>query len=912
MKLIKKYKKLSAIALAMGVAMSVNVNSAVLRDAPELSSIWQKLDAAKTYREDFHSGTISISKDYDTILADYLSAGSVTSFPGQSPQQLFEEVITSFRGFLSDIDPAVAEEALLGLQEAQNEFISGQSLVGNDSLINGLRVRYPGSEPPDNSQTFYLSESVNHFKTAVNSVINDLRNNPQGFRTKGVVNPQFPFFVENTTATPGAQGEVVESEYFRLTDAINRMSEAGNSLGKRLFFFGNVKDEDNYPQGNFPGQEDLDLDNNGVINAAGRETAAQQLKRTAQATYLNSILLSAVQTPGDFDLNNGYKLKRQVLDANRAFGDILAGFNPLQLLGDFTPFQPVENFLGLCGDAINDAATDEGAAKLAGRSYDQDQTQLATELRNQQLTFLNSIEGATGIVNAELSYNLLEPSERELLFADAKVNAEQGLGTLGSQLLNILASQIEAKRALEQVRQIPEKIRIEEERNGQISDLLLSNGRKFSSLAYAEAIASGLSITVGYASGSPGGPFASASWNPSSAIIADKRKSRELLQAAQQATIGNINSGAMIKQLLLDQIMAMIAVERAINNSNQQIVIYNEQLAELQRTVRGYVAAQQDLATAYFANPAYRLERDIAANTADKSFETAMEHCYVAAKALEYNWSEDFNNPVSRLDGLLPEPLPPSSDPFVRAESVFSSKFARGTQPNLDDFRDSLREWDVKMRQLRSPNAQTASSVISLRKDILGYNLGDEALNRLLFADFIKQNRVDGVNPTNDDLLFEFGVQIADQNLFPNHPNIKIDQISVNLVSSANLGSVYGPGSTAEAANIELVMLDQATVRTFFADATTGDDDLLIYDLQEGRTLNKSPFLASIDATVDGFSFPAPIPNVQLANHSPAVSRWTLRMQMDRGNNQQLKLENLDDIVITFNYRLGKPGLIAF
>ena len=888
-------------ALAVGLlGLAVSPQAAEVRPgAPELAPVWAKLDSARNYRHDLYVRPPGIVKDYDTMIEDYWNPD--LPCPNETPRCRLLEAADEFRNFASE--PGLSYEATLGLQETLNEIMAGQLLLGNDFLIKGLRVRFPGSEPRDNSQTFYLEQSVLQFQTAIDQVVEDLRRDPESLRVGGDANAQFSFLVENSVLLGGGQGELVENELYRFTDVVDRSAVARNSLGKRLFFFGNVKDEDNFPYGNFPGPEDLDLDNDGIQNAHGRDLAAQMLKRSAQATYLHSAVLAAVQTPEQFDQNNGFELKREILDANRVFEDILAGFNPLQLLGDFVPFQPVENFLSLCSDAVTDAEIDENAAAGAAREYDQDQTALTEELGNQQVSFVDEIEALTGLASVDTSYDLLDPDERERLLTDAETSAAQGYGTLGAQVLAIEQAAIEARQAEEALRQIPEKIRIEESRNSQIARVVMANGYTFAALSYMDSLAGMFSVSCcGLSSG--------VSFNPGAGLQGELRAIRDILAAMQEATVSGINSAAAIKQYLLDGALAAIAVERAGNIIEQQQVRYNELLAQLQRTVQGYVTAQEDLADAYFANPAYRLARDLKITKAENSFATAMEECYVAAKALEYLWSERFNNPVARLDGLLPEYLPPSADTFYRAESVFSVKFARAGIPNLDDFRDALQEWDVKMRQLRAPSAQQSSRVISVRRNILGYNGVDEDLNRLLFRDFIAKHRVPGQNPSNPDLIFEFGVEIADQKLFPDYPNIKIAEMRVNLVSSPTR-SIAGPGTTAEPAKVELVMLDEAVVRTFFAELPD-DEDLITYDLQEGRSLSKSPFLASVDATIDGFSFPAPMPNGQLVDHSPAVTRWTLRMRMDQGNNENLLLEHLDDIQITFTYNFGKPRQVAF
>lgn len=900
MRIERLRRVLSLVLLAGLVGAALSAGAAVVRPgAPELVPAWAKLDAARTYRQDFDKRLPGVGKDHAMIIADYGRA-SVTAYPGKTPKQLFLEAAAAFRTAMSN--PGLAQEATLGLQESLNELMAGQSLLGNDQLIKGLRVRFPGTEPPDNSQTFYLNQSVTQFQTAIDQVVEDLRRHPEGLRAGGDVTPQFPFWVENTVPLGGGQGQLVENEIYRFTDVIDRSALARNSLGKRLFFFGNVKDEDNFPYGNFPGPEDLDLDNNRLQNAAGRELAAQVLKRSAQATYLHSAVLAAVQTPEQFNDNNGYQLKREILDANRVFEDILAGFNPLQLLGDFVPFQPVENFLDLCADAVSDAEIDENAAAGASREYDQDKTTLATELRNQQTSFIDEIETLTGLASVDSNYDLSDPDERERLLADAEVSAGQGHGTLGAQVLAIQQAAIEAKQAQEALRQIPEKIRIEEARNNQIARVVTANGTTFAALSMMDAVAGMCSVSISWPPG--------VSCNLGAQDQGFYRGMRDMLSAMQEATVSGINSAVTVKQYLLDGALAVIAVDRAGSIIEQQQAQYDELLAQLQRTVRGYVAAQEDLADAYFANPAYRLARDLKITKAEVSFETAMEECYVAAKALEYLWSERFNNPVARVDGLLPEPLPPAADPFVRAESVFAVKFARGGIPNLDDFRDALQEWDVKLRQLRSPSAQQSTSALSLRRNILGFSGGDEVLNRLLFKDFIAKHRVAGGNPVNPDLIFEFPVEIADQKLFPDHPNIKINEIRINLVSSP-ARSIAAAAPDARPAKVDLVMLDEAVVRSFFAEPPD-DDDLITYDLQQGRSLSKSPFLATVDATIDGYSSPAAAPNAALADHSPAVTRWTLRMRMNQGDNQYLLLEHLDDILITFSYSFGKPRQVIF
>ena len=110
---------------------------------------------------------------------------------------------------------------------------------------------------------------------------------------------------------------------------------------------------------------------------------------------------------------------------------------------------------------------------------------------------------------------------------------------------------------------------------------------------------------------------------------------------------------------------------------------------------------------------------------------------------------------------------------------------------------------------------------------------------------------------------------------------------------------------------VDVVLLDRANVRTFFAEYPARDD-LISYQLQSGRTLEGSPFIATVEASIDGYASPVASVNTQLANHSPAVSTWVVRVKNNRYNNTDLKLEYLADIEFEIQYSFGKPRDFSF
>lgn len=392
---------------------------------PALVSAWNKLDQARSYR----SGWRDLDKTHSQLIEAYTTELDCAGVQ-LTAQACFLSAANDFRTLLTHSDPAVVTEAEWGVQESLNDYMAGQSLLGNDLLIKGLRVRFPGvGDPEDLDQLTLLTFSEQSLQSGIDEIVDDLRARPELMRSRGE-DPQFPFWVENSLPQDG-QGELVESEFYRFTHLVERYSLAALSKGKRMFFFGNVKDIDNFPLGNFPGPEDIDLNGDGIVNEAGRTEAADQMKRTAHASYLHTAVLAAVQSEADFYDNDGYTLKRQVTDAERLYVDIKSGFNPLKLQGDFVPYQPVENFIALARTRINDAVVAENLARDAQRVYDQDQNVLHTTLLSQKENYLDSITQLTGL--NPTSYTLSEKTQREQLLADAESNAELGYGQMGIQ-----------------------------------------------------------------------------------------------------------------------------------------------------------------------------------------------------------------------------------------------------------------------------------------------------------------------------------------------------------------------------------------------------------------------------------------------------------------------------------------------
>lgn len=875
----------------------------------DITEGWRLLDCGQRYKEVWVTNREGqdqeqqgLPKTYSELLNSLDAEPAGVGCTGMSHQGFILAAAQKFSDALLVKTGAVLEQAKWGLQESFGLMAEARLVKGNDLLINGLRTRFK-ADPDAKSQIEMLGDSVAELKTGLDETLPLLLNNSTDIRASGYddgeyFNSTFPFMVMNT------EGPVTNNEYMQFTELLNRYGMAATSEAKYFFYRDNIKDVDNPPFNNFPGIEDLDFNGDRVENEAGRIEAAKRAKTAASNLYLQGVVLAAKQDPDTFQNNNGYQLKRQLNDADRLYLDIQNGFNPLKLAGDFVPYQRVENFLQLARARITDAAVAEQAARDSQRSYEVDQTALQSELQSQTLQYLNQLEELTGL--AMTDYNLQElttPEGRAQFRADAHQYAEvEKKGQIGIMQLEVDTILLQAQMIQEQMNQVTERVANEEKRSGEVATLISKTGKKIGGYQFALSLANACVVSVaGLASGTTCALEIGAK-----AMLQKKISDAQYdLQAGQEA----INSFYLVKNMLLEQTTLAISLDQVAKDLERQQALIETQWDQLDRVLANYAVAQENFAEAYFSNPAYRMEASRAEQAAEESFETALELSYYAAKALEYQWSEKFNNPVLRLDGGLPEPLSASFDPFMRAESVFSAQFATILNPSLDNYLDGLQAWDVKMRQLRYPERQTATVRFSLRDDLLGLGEFSSEVAEAKFRAMVNKSRYMGENTANPDMKMEFTLDISDESLFPSHPNIKIESINANLVSTASR-SVRGSNNMAPAL-MDVVLLDRAHVRTFFAEYPARDD-MLSYQLQSGRSIEKSPFIATVEANVDGYASPTASANTQLANHSPAVSTWVLRFKNNRHNNRNLNLEYLADIEFEIQYSYGKPRDFTF
>lgn len=849
-----------------------------------LTSLWEQLDAARLYRcaEVLDDGRCKINS-YSTMVAEYDKPSLSGVIQGRSSRQVFSDLLDADSGFPRYLsDPAWAQEAEWGVQEALNELMSGQLLVGNDRLVRGLSFRFPNA-PRDKTPQTLFAESAGEFGAGLNAAMTVLLLEPGRLRKQGEGLDLVPFWVENSYAPPQVQGEPVENELWRLTELVRRNGLAMNAAGQRAFYDENT-DEDK------------------------RSDAARQLQHSAQITYLHTAVLAAVQTQEQFESNNGFEVKREVVDAQRTFDDIIAGFNPLTLRGDFVPRVSLEELLGIFAEQQQSALRDELGYKYAQRENDQDATALKTDLAQLRAGQLTRIAALTGIGDLDPK-TLLTASGRQRLLALARQQAQSpgAFGELRDAQLDVELQDGNVKRAAKVLGSYPEQIETEEERAGSVAQLTLSTGAKVSALQFAVGMVSAYSINCG-ATG------CEVTFFPGEIIKALVAQKTTLLEAATSAAVSNINSAAQIRNLLIQEAVAAIDLENAGKSSEAAQATLNGRFAELERAIQLYVSAREDFEAAYYNNPAYRIALEEQQRKADASFQQAMINGYSAAKALEYEWAERYANPYYLENGgtRLVGGVAGKFGPVVAAESIFSVASAGSDgapEPSLTTFGQALKQWDVDLRGDRTPQGEIGRDKdVSVRERILGLSGPDSTFNDAAFSDFVEEHRIEVPGQDKRDLRFEFNLQIADEWYFPaSQPNLKIENVTIDLLALP--GKALRPGGSNEgAALVNLYMRDRATVRPLL-----DSEGLITINLEGARTLDEAKFAVEVPARISGYPSTVP-PATGLENLSPAVSRWVLwiKMNNDRTQNSSLVLENLRDIKIKFKYRYGKPRTFAW
>lgn len=800
------------------------------------------------------------------------------------------------------------------LTETVNELLQGQTLLGNQRLINALRMKYPRLEsydpvnpppklpqpPGAREETLALDVALLDFQAGLFYAFTAITNfGPEILRSRAPLGeepfPDFPGYLTFSDPSLSPLPVPIKNEYWQLTTALDRVALGTVEKAKKLF-------------------------NLSIVERPARDESKEACKKAGLYGYLGMAVLAAGQSTNDFALNQGNSLLAHVKNARDLFEGINAGLNPIGNDGSFIPNESFQNTYAAAQEAVVDARTAEIEARQEDRNFDQYQADLRNELQSQRATFITPLRNLTGLEPGD--YNNLATVPDQLDFrstVNQRVNAllaaypnanPQGLGEYGAQVISILDSGEEIQQAINRLNNLYESIKIAEWANTEIKIVNDSATAKLKANDIARGYANSFSISKSF-----GGEFFdgwSIHFSPGSIISGYLNAEDKDIQLLQQASIGNIQLQEQIRSRLLEVANLAIDIRRAKNRSDQERLRLDQMLALMDRYIEDLANARLTAENLYFQDPSFRVVVSNARRRADGELDYAIDRLYRLAKTLEYEWTEPYQNPIVVPIGCQEAPSleNPLFDKFTALESLFITRSADESK----DYLDALRAWNSKLRRInvtsvRGPNhaGPITAEPISMRalktpvttEVSLGTSISQ-------FRDYLRsnlqENDADGTRPS---LEFAFSTTIAENSMFPatgSRWNMRIATVQVDLIADSGF-------STKQVAEVELIESGTASLRRFFAEPPLADD-LRQFDFKIGTRADRTVYGIAVPARINGALGgrpPTEFTVTGLAGRPIAATTWILRIDTGNPSNRDCDFSKLKDIVVRFTYTYGNP-----
>jgi hypothetical protein len=892
------------------------------------------------------------------------------SFPaGQAPRSVQAKVI--------------AWEALEGM-------MTGYLYAGNRDLLNATRIAYPGSDPATDTRGLPIEEPTPfagssqkqmtyarlYFLQAVRDVLGYVAEDATGqLRAGSSAYPTLPHYVtfddEQSQILPFPRFDdpnfggpaVVDREPSQAVgylygSALERLSLASVAYADQLWRSAYA--------GPGAGAKRTEQEKSRMLNRA-----ADVLKQNIHAQFLASLPLAAQFSDGSNGSADEFRQAKLdqtrvgVTSALRLRQQILAGEKPTQTaLVSAWDVAAIDQQIARCRDAQEAARLKWGgdaSPPVDGSvAYELARTEQAQTLTaERQITLRNSLETQlfeiTGIDPG--GYGGLASESDRIAYTnavqqkfDSLINAQDpnapGLldgSAMSVQALRLIQAMREAVAKKAQVDAYPQKIHVELERNNEVNVTVLVGGAFIGALDAATAAADAISLaicTCGTASGTQ------TIINNGAYVKASLSMLKDLAAAGETADINSINSAATIKNLLIEENIALQELPTVALNASIAGAELRALLAKANRLVSDHVFYQGITDSLWYRDPslAFKLEK------AEEEYQALLQEyrieLYKLARMLEAAWTERYQNPVVQANGTSIEPLNNGSfDEFTEAESVFSvPNHVRGLA-----FFSALKAWDLKLRESLFRGAYSSTlwdansftgQPISLRRDIfkfIDYRYDsdgnrydvDAALTRqsiqqfraLLLnlaardpanADGLTRLRVDfplTYNQARVILGQQTPVPIVQQNrpggTFDQFWNHRVKEIGVKIVGK----NVFAAGSTVP---VSIELYGNVDRIGFFPDSlfnysrTITSFPVPLYQRDPDKRLVGEPFLGT------AIGIPAAIGSTQVPMNQ--VSGWPLfcdNIVLRVGSQGTLRIENIEDIELYLKMEVGSPPPVS-
>ena len=954
--------------------------------ADDVDDAFASLVAGRSYLKDYPT-----LKSRDRLVDDFIGAnGQLSNRPDL--QQAIDRAVFIRSGELPEPESFPTGQAPRSIQakviawEALESLLTGYVFAGNRDLLNSTRVAYPGStlvndtrqlpaeEPTAFSGTSQKQSSYArlYFLQGIKDVLSYVAEDTTGaLRAGSSTFPTVPHYVvfddEQSEILPflrfddpnfnkaGLDREPSQSVAYLYGSSMDRLGAAAVSYADQLWRSAYA--------GPGAGAKRPEAEKNAML-----QRAADVLKENIHAEFLASLPLAAQLSDGTDGSANEFQQSKidlarvSVTSALRLREQILAGEKPTQtaLVSAWDPTS-IEQQIGRCRDAEEAARLKWGgdAAPPADGSvaFELSRTEEAQTLNSvREITLRNSLEtqlfDITGI-DPDLYGGLRTEEDRAFYLADVGAEFDSLLNNQdpnapglvnGSQMavqaLRLIQAMREAVVARARIDAFAQKMSTELERNGDVNATLLINGAYYSAIELAIGAAHSapaISVcTCGMASGT-------TVHHPAGAIPAAVQAAlKQMRLASETVTINSINSAALIRNILIDQQVAMEELNVTVLNSSIARAELRKLFSRANRLVDDHIFFQDITDTLWYRDPslAFKLEK------AEEEYQGLLQEyrieLYKLARMLEAGWTERFQNPVKQANGSTIQALNNGSfDEFTEAESVFSVvNHVRGRA-----FFNTLKAWDLKLREplYRGPHSPTlwdansfSGQPISLRRDIFKlidyrYDFAgnryevDAGLTRQTIQQFrallldlatrdsanaggLTRLRIDfplTYNQARVILGQQSPVPIIQQNrpggTFDQFWNHRVKEIGVKIVGK----NVFAAGSTIPVSFELFGSIDRIG---FFPDSlftftrSISSFQVPLYQRDPDRRLIGEPFFGT------GIGIPAAIGSTPVPMNQ--VNGWPLfcdRIVLRFGSQGSLRIENIEDIELYVRMEVGSP-----
>ena len=914
------------------------------------------------------------AKTRNDLRNTFLGLDPATGSPvmGASLQPVLEQAVREAVAarLSTNAGPEAKSISQLVAWESLEALLNGQLLVGNASLLDGLRVAFPsvtGGQRPIGDKTLPLETPVNangsqysgvdlraltyardYFFDGIRDALDFMATDPDGsIRYFEAANAPLPEYTEfNTSLLPDPNFSGVQS-----------IETTGYLLGNILDAYGKaiIGTSDKLWKGAYFDR----LRAPGGPNASERgrmlDQAQKELQKGAHAQFLAVLPLAATLDEGDqgFTQCRLDQARVTAATATSLVEKIRRGEIPkLTTFSLNASTDDIKQQIGQVAQLKSSASAKYSLAQTAIWRVKDAESQLISQAQQIRSSYNDQLVSAVGLdpgVETDAPYFGLSTAQGRVNFLrdlGSRINlmidagADSPLLTdgteLGQAILGMLRSFNEVRSAKNKRDAIPQQIAIEDSKNSQINELTLSTQEKVGAYNLAIAIVNSVNVSVSQnitTKLAPPPPSVdtstgvSVSSNPGALPAAALQDRIARAQAIQTASINNVNSRATILNLLLQENQLNIDLETAAIQARSATAAVHSLLAKVNRIIQNQISFRTSNLAKWYSDPAIIFEQEQEELSYQNALQQYVQELYILAQKLSVRWSEPFQNPYLRSDGTPVTLGSADFDGFTQPESIFSVSKAS----DADSFFDALRSWDLQLRSQRLGGQADIQSKISLRQDIYGFSdvLYDtnklqfvtnpdpaaRALNLQRFRSLLLRNRPDPSSP----YLLRLEFPITYGQLSHLVAGQAVQQPNLILVSRADwnvriqeLSAVVTGQNVAQNAfntlRLDLIQYGKLEIPTYFPRQTSVYPNFLTFDLPLYYSDPAPESTSTFKFSVSaGINGQPGVLNPFIATAEPTPFCDRYVLLVEKAANPPINLQNIEDIQFTLKSRSSIP-----